>query len=69
MNKPQTDLLLAGSPVDLIEALRMAAQRYRQDASDLKSVWQDDSAGAIWDFSADLLEVAATKIEKKWSQI
>lgn len=44
--------------------LRQAADEYRESASELASAWQDESAGAIWNDYARILERAADAMDK-----
>lgn len=52
--------LNAASPSQVPDVLRNAAQKYREDASELQACWQDDSAGRIWLALADTLDKAAS---------
>lgn len=51
-----------GAPTQVAVVLRAAANKYRADASDLRSTWQDATAGRIWD-AATVLDAAAVKAD------
>ncbi len=54
----------AASPSQVPQVLRDAAQKYREDASDLQDCWQDASAGRIWLALAKALDRAADDTDR-----
>jgi hypothetical protein len=51
------------SPDAVAAILRATADEYRQDAEELRSAWQDQSAGIVWDKLADILDKAALQAD------
>lgn len=51
-------------PKQLADRLIEAAQQYRDDAAQLRDMWQDNRAGQVWDDLAAVLERAAGKCER-----
>lgn len=62
-------LIDCSSPGQLVQSLRATAQRYREDAADLRSTWQDREASAMWDVAARKLEKVAVDIERQWTRV
>lgn len=69
MANSNTDLLTAGSPIDVANMLDKAAQRFSEDAQELAVNWQDASAGKEWMFIASEFEKLAIKIRKRWEKV
>lgn len=70
MNQTARDAMLSiQSPESLAETLRAVADKYREDAMQLQSAWQDDAAGKVWTIAADNLDRTAHVIEKYWRKI
>lgn len=51
-------------PEKLPAALRRAAERYRESASELHSAWQDRNAGRVWSEFARILDRAADSADR-----
>ncbi len=51
--------LNAASPSQIPGILSAAADKFREDASELQHCWQDQSAGRIWNALATVLDRAA----------
>lgn len=56
-------LTAAASPEQVAPILRATAQEYRLDAEELRSAWQDQSAGLVWNKLADILDKAALQAD------
>jgi hypothetical protein len=56
--------LNVSAPDHVPEMLLRAAQAYYASADELTSAWQDESAGAIWQDLAKILERAAAQCDK-----
>ena len=52
------------TPEEVPDILETVADRYRESASELSSVWQDGNAGKIWDDFANILDRAAESCRK-----
>lgn len=60
-----TDLNEPASPEDVPAVLQYAAEKMREQASELQSAWQDKNAGKVWDIIARELDRAAERIASK----
>ncbi len=52
------------SPDKVPLVLAFVIDKYRQDAADLRSAWQDGNAGSEWNRIANVLEKADAKIRQ-----
>lgn len=52
------------APDEVATVLLNAVESYYESAVELRSAWQDESAGRPWEKIAKILEVAAYKIQK-----
>lgn len=66
----KADVLLdkASTPEVLAAHFRKAAQQYLEDASELRAMWQDATAGLIWETIGRDLDKLADKIDRAWSR-
>ena len=53
------------TPESAVYAVYAAAEKMRQDASELQSSWQDRNAGKIWEMFSRILERAAAAMQKE----
>ena len=69
--KQSMDLDKAVNPLDVVFLLEQAAYRFQDDASELSSAHQDESAGKPWQIVAEELDSCATKLHNaltKWTR-
>ncbi len=59
------DLDKAQNPLDVVYLLEQAAYRFAEDAGELSSAHQDESAGKPWEIVAAELDSCAMKLETK----
>lgn len=64
MTMQNDDLLSAAAPEQALSALRHIADKFAEDAQNLKSAWQDNGAGKFWEVLSRELRRAADKAEK-----
>jgi hypothetical protein len=62
------NFLAVSSPEELPQALRRAADVFRESHEDLKLAWQDPTAGLVWAKFAEILDRAAASAEKAVEQ-
>jgi len=56
------------TPEEVLTILEAMADRYRNSAVELASVWQDDSVGKVWSDFAAILDRAAESCRKAISR-
>ena len=60
----KTDYSLDVASPDRVSAVLVSmAQKYREDAEELRSAWQDQKAGAAWDAISLILEAASIRVD------
>lgn len=64
MTRRTTDLNDPAAPEGVADVLRFAAEKMREQASELQSAHQDRHVGKVWDRIARLLDATATRVEK-----
>ena len=52
------------SPDKVSAVLVAMAQKYREDAEELRSAWQDEKAGSAWDAISLILEATAIRVDR-----
>lgn len=59
-----TDLNDPAAPQGVPDVLRFAAEKMREQTSELQSAHQDANAGKVWNRIARILETAAARVER-----